>query len=82
MEKSKFIQTFNEENKRNYFMRRNHILRRNYQDGEESRSKSIHFKECIDQNSMSDLNQKAKIVNKVKNDEKTWKEKKRQIWVF
>ena len=73
-ERIKFIQSMNEEGKRNYFIRRNHILKRNCNDAEETRSKSQYFSSCLDENLLKELNNKMKMVKNVQKDEKI-------IWV-
>ena len=72
----------NEENKRNYFNRRNQILQRNINDAEEKRSKSMNDKKRLDDKLAEELNKKSEIVNSVRTDEKKWNENKRRMWVI
>ena len=72
----------NEESKKNFFIRRNQVLRRNKEDAKEIKSKSVYFQKCLNENQMKELTQKAKIVQSVKIDEKKWNEKKRHLWVY
>lgn len=72
----------NEENKRNYFNRRNQILQRNINDAEEKRSKSMNDKKRLDDKLAEELNKKSEIVKTVRTDEQKWNENKRRMWVI
>lgn len=81
LERSQQIQSLNEESKKNYFIRRNKVLSQNYKDAEETRSKSLYYQECLNEKLTREFLHKSNIVQKIKNDEKTWNEKKRFLWV-
>jgi len=82
IERNKRIQNMTEEKKKNYFVRRNQILQRNFNDADETRSKSMYLKRCLNENHMKELMKNTTIADNVRNDEKKWSETKRRLWVY